>query len=147
MSQLAGRVAIVTGGVQGIGLGVSMCLARAGANVMLAELVEHNIPSAVAEIERVGVKAYGVQTNVADSDSVDLMVQTTLERFGQIDILVNNAGLVNAKHISQQTETDYDAVLDVNLKGTFLCCTRVMKEMSKRRKGAIVIIASMAAII
>ena len=68
MSQLAGRVAIVTGGVQGIGLGVSMCLARAGANVMLAELVEHNIPSAVAEIERVGVNAYGVQTNVADSD-------------------------------------------------------------------------------
>ena len=56
MSQLAGRVAIVTGGVQGIGLGVSMCLARAGANVMLAELVEHNIPSAIAEIERVGVR-------------------------------------------------------------------------------------------
>ena len=145
MSQLAGRVAIVTGGVQGIGLGVSMCLARAGANVMLAELVERNIPAVVSEIERVGVKAYGVQTDVADSDSVDQMVRTTLKRFGQIDILVNNAGLVNAKHISQQTETDYDAVLDVNLKGTFLCCTRVMKEMGKRKKGAIVNIASMAA--
>ena len=86
MSQLAGRVAIVTGGVQGIGLGVSMCLARAGANVMLAELVERNIPAAVAEIEGVGVKAYGVQTDVADSDSVDQMVRTTLKRFGQIEI-------------------------------------------------------------
>ena len=63
MSQLAGRVAIVTGGVQGIGLGVSMCLARAGANVMLAELVERNIPAAVSEIERVGVKVYGAQTD------------------------------------------------------------------------------------
>ena len=145
MNQLNGRVAIVTGGVQGIGLGVSLSLARAGAKVVLAELVEENIPAAVAEIEEIGVQAFGVQTDVTKASSVDRMVCATLERFGQIDILVNNAGLVNAKHISEQTEADYDAVLAVNLKGTFLCCTRVVQEMSKRNTGAIVNLASMAA--
>ena len=145
MNHLNGRVAIVTGGVQGIGLGVSLSLARAGAKVVLAELVEENIPAAVAEIEEIGVQAFGVQTDVTKANSVDRMVCATLERFGQIDILVNNAGLVNAKHISEQTEADYDAVLAVNLKGTFLCCTRVVQEMSKRNTGAIVNLASMAA--
>ena len=145
MIQLNGRVAIVTGGVQGIGLGVSLSLARAGANVVLAELVEGKIPAAVAEIEEVGAQALGVQTDVTKASSVDHMVRATLERFGQIDILVNNAGLVIKKHISEQTEADYDAVLGVNLKGTFLCCKRVVEEMRKRHTGAIVNIASIAA--
>ena len=145
MINLDGRVAIVTGGVQGIGLGVSLSLARAGANVVLAELVEERIPPAIAEIEKLGVQALGVQTDVTKADSVDHMVCATLERFGQIDILVNNAGLVIRKHISEQTEADYDAVLGVSLKGTFLCSARVVEEMRKRNKGAIVNLASQAA--
>ena len=145
MSQLNGRVAIVTGGVQGIGLGVSESLARAGASVVLAEAVEERIPAAVAEVEALGAQALGVQTDVARASSVDRMVRTTLERFGQIDILVNNAGAIVVKHFSDQTEADYDAVLDVNLKGVFLCCKRVVEEMRKRRTGAIVNIASVAA--
>ena len=145
MSQLNGRVAIVTGGVQGIGLGVSQSLARAGASVVLAEAVEERIPAAVAEIEALGAQALGVQTDVARASSVDRMVRSTLERFGQIDILVNNAGAIVVKHFSDQTEADYDAVLDVNLKGVFLCCKRVVEEMRKRRTGAIVNIASVAA--
>ena len=115
MNQLNGRVAIVTGGVQGIGLGVSLCLARAGANVVLAELVKENILAASAKIEETGVQVLGVQTDVTDASSVDHLVRATMERFGRIDILVNNAGVVNANHISKQTEADYDAVLDVNL--------------------------------
>ena len=145
MNQLNGRVAIVTGGVQGIGLGVSLCLAKAGANVVLAELVKENILAAASKIEETGVQVLGVQTDVTDASSVDHLVRATMERFGRIDILVNNAGVVNANHISKQTEADYDAVLDVNLKGTFLCCTRVVEEMGKRNTGAIVNIASMAA--
>ena len=145
MIRLDGRVAIVTGGVQGIGLGVSLSLARAGANVVVAELVEGLIPAAVAEIEEEGAQALGVQTDVTKASSVDHMVRATLERFGQIDILVNNAGLVIKKHISEQTEADYDAVLDVSLKGTFLCCTRVVEAMRKRNTGAIVSLASGAA--
>ncbi len=135
----------MTGGVQGIDLGVSLKLARAGANVVLAELVEEHIPAAVAEIEALGVQALGVQTDVTDASSVDRMVRATLERFGQIDILVNNAGLVIKKHFSEQTEADYDAVLGVNLKGVFLCCKRVVEEMQKRNSGAIVNLASGAA--
>ena len=145
MSQLNGRIAIVTGGVQGIGLGVSQSLARAGASVVLAEAVEERIPAAVAEIEALGAQALGVHTDVARASSVDHMVRATLERFGQIDILVNNAGLVVKKHISEQTKADYNAVLDTNLKGMFLCCKRVVEEMSKRNTGAIVNLASQAA--
>ena len=138
MSQLNGRIAIVTGGVQGIGMGVSQSLARAGASVVLAEAVEERIPAAVAEIEALGAQALGVHTDVARASSVDHMVRATLERFGRIDILVNNAGVLVVKHFSEQTEADYDAVLDVNLKGLFLCCKRVVEEMCKRRTGAIV---------
>lgn len=145
MINLEGRGAIVTGGVQGIGLGISLSLARAGANVVVAELVEERILPAVAEIEKFGVHAMGVQTDVTSAESVDRMVRATLERFGQIDILVNNAGLVIKKHISEQTEADFDAVLDTNLKGMFLCCKRVVEEMSKRNTGAIVNLASHAA--
>ena len=145
MINLDGRVAIVTGGVQGIGLGVSKSLARAGANVVVAELVEERIPPAIAEIEKLAVQAMGVQTDVTSAKSVDHMVCATLERFGQIDILVNNAGLVIKKHITEQTEADFDAVLSTNLKGMFLCCKRVVEEMSKRNTGAIVNLASHAA--
>ena len=145
MINLDGRTAIVTGGVQGIGLGVSLSLARAGANVVVAELVEERIPPVVAEIENLGVHAMGVQTDVTSAKSVDRMVRATLERFGQIDILVNNAGVVIKKHITEQTEADFDAVLDTNLKGMFLCCKRVVEEMSKRNTGAIVNLASHAA--
>ncbi len=145
MIQLNGRVAIVTGGVQGIGLGVSLSLARAGANVVLAEVVEEHIPAAVAEIEEVGGQALGVHTDVTKASSVDNMVRATLERFGQIDILVNNAGVTIKKYTSEHTEAEYDLTLDVNLKGTFLCCKRVVEEMRKRHMGAIVNIASGAA--
>lgn len=145
MINLDGRTAIVTGGVQGIGLGVSLSLARVGANVVVAELVEERIPPAIAEVEKLGVHAMGVQTDVTSAESVDRMVRATLERFGQIDILVNNAGLVIKKHIFEQTEADYDAVLDTNLKGMFLCCKRVVEEMSKHGSGAIVNLASHAA--
>ena len=123
MIDLEGRVAIVTGGVQGIGLGVSLSLARAGANVVVAELVEERMPPAIAEIEKLGVHAMGVQTDVTSAESVDRMVRATLERFGQIDILVNNAGVVIKKHIFEQTEADYDAVLDTNLKGCFFAAS------------------------
>ena len=124
---------------------MGLSLARAGANMVVPELVEGDIRAAVAEIEEVGVQALGVQTDVTKASSLDHMVRATLERFGQIDILINNAGLVIRNPISERTEADYDAVLGVNLKGTFLCCKRVVEKMRNRRTGAIVNIASIAA--
>ena len=146
MTQLDGRVAIVTGGVQGIGGGVAHSLARAGANIVVAEAVQERIPPAVARLEGLGVQALGVQTDVTRAEAVDRLVGQTLERFGKIDILVNNAGIVVLKHMRDQTEADWDRVLDVNLKGVFLCCHRVVREMEKQSSGAIVNIASIAAL-
>ena len=145
MAQLDGRVAIVTGAVQGIGLGVALSLARAGANIVVADMAQDGLASAVAEIEAKGVQALGVQTDVTQAPAIDRLVHETLNKFGTIDILVNNAGVVIIKSIADQSEADWDRVLDTNLKGTFLCSQRVIQEMQKHKRGAIVNLSSIAA--
>ena len=145
MTRLNGRVAIVTGGGQGIGLGVALGLARAGAQVIIADAVPGRLARAVAEVEALGVRALGVSVDVTRADSVSGLVHAALSHFGKIDILVNNAGVVVVKPITQQTEADWNKVLEVNLKGVFLCCHRVVQEMIKQKSGAIVNIASIAA--
>ena len=145
MTRLDGRVAVVTGAGQGIGHGVATCMARAGASVVVIDAVQERIAQTVAEVEALGVQALGVQANVTQAGDVDRLVQEALNRFGHIDILVNNAGVVVVKVITEQTEADWDKVLNVNLKGVFLCCHRVVQEMIKQKRGAIVNIASIAA--
>jgi 3-oxoacyl-[acyl-carrier protein] reductase len=145
MTRLDGRVAIVTGAGQGIGQGVALCLARAGAHVVVSDTAQDRIAQTVAEIQALGSQALGIQANVTQANEVDRLMQDTLSRFGKIDILVNNAGVVVVKSITNQTEADWDKVLNVNLKGVFLCCHRVVQEMIKQQCGAIVNIASIAA--
>ena len=145
MAQLDGRVAIVTGAAQGIGLGVALSMARAGANIVVADIVQDGLASAVAEIEATDVQALGIETDVTQARAIDRLVYETLERFGTIDVLVNNAGVVIIKPIAEQSEADWDRVLDTNLKGTFLCSQRVIQEMQKHKRGAIVNLSSIAA--
>jgi 3-oxoacyl-[acyl-carrier protein] reductase len=145
MQTLTGRVAVVTGAGQGIGRGVALCLARAGAHVVVNDLVQERISRTAAEVEALNVQALSVPGDVTRSQDVDRLVRDTLGRFGRIDILVNNAGIAVIKSMVEQTEADWDAVLNVNLKGVFLCCHRVVQEMIKHKRGAIVNIASIAA--
>jgi 3-oxoacyl-[acyl-carrier protein] reductase len=145
MTRLDGRVAIVTGAGQGIGQGVALCLARAGANVVVNDAKQESVAQTVTDVEALGVQALGIQANVTQASDVDRLARETLGRFGKIDILVNNAGVVVIKSLTEQTEADWDGVLDVNLKGVFLCCHRVVQEMIKQKRGAVVNIASIAA--
>ncbi len=142
---LLDRVAIVTGAGQGMGRGIAKCLANAGAHIVVAEYEAERIAPVAAEIEALGVKCLGAPTDVSKAADVKRTVEQTMQRFGQIDILVNNAGRVVIKPMIEQTDEDWDRVLNTNLKGVFLCCREVLPHMIARKRGAIVNIASIAA--
>ncbi len=142
---LTDKVAIVTGAGQGIGRAIALRLAGAGATVVVAEL-DRKVGEAVAkEIEALGRKSLVIEVDVSKLDQTQRMAQQTLEAFDQIDILVNNAGIAGkTATLPDLDESDWDAVLDVNLKGVFLCCKAVIDHMIERQYGKIVSVASIA---
>jgi 3-oxoacyl-[acyl-carrier protein] reductase len=140
--RLAGKVALVTGAAQGIGRAIALLLAQNGAEIVVSDINLVRAEETAKEIEGTGQRAMAMKVDVANSAEVERMVQTILERFGHIDILVNNAGIARDKLILRMTEEDWDAVLNVNLKGTFNCTKAVVRHMSKQRSGKIVSIAS-----
>src|SRR4030042_6291929 len=140
--KLAGKVALVTGGAQGIGKAIALLLAQNGSDIVVSDINLEKAEETAKEIEETGQRAMAIKVDVAHSEEVERMVQTILERFGHIDILVNNAGIARDKLILRMTEEDWDAVLNVNLKGTFNCTKAVVRHMSKQRSGKIVSIAS-----
>jgi 3-oxoacyl-[acyl-carrier protein] reductase len=143
------RVAIVTGSTMGIGRATAMAFARAGANVVVngrrIELIRH----VTEEIKKEGGKAIGVKADVTDSGQVAALVDETIAAFGRIDILVNNAGgpadAPTVEHYLDIPEEYWDKLVDLNLKGAFLCCRAVVKYLMAQRSGKIVNIASGAA--
>jgi 3-oxoacyl-[acyl-carrier protein] reductase len=140
--ELLGKVALVTGGAQGIGKAVALLLARNGADSVVSDVNLERAEETSREIESLGRKAMAIKADVSRVGDVEGMVQAILEKFGKIDILINNAGIARDKLILRMTEEDWDAVLGVNLKGTFNCTKAVIKHMSKQRSGKIVNIAS-----
>lgn len=140
---LKGQVAIVTGGSRGIGRAICLELARLGVNVVVnyAGNVE-KANEVVSECEKFGVKAIAVGADVSKMTEVEALVATTVETFGKIDILVNNAGITCDKLLMRMTESDFDRVIDTNLKGAFLTMKLVSKIMMKQRSGNIVNISS-----
>ena len=137
------KTAIVTGGSRGIGRAVCLELARQGINVVLcyagnAEKAEQT----AAQCEALGVKALAVRCDVADAADVKALVDTAIRAFGRIDILVNNAGITRDGLLMMMKEEDFDAVLDTNLKGAFLCLKAVSRAMMKQRYGRIVNLSS-----
>ena len=140
---LTGKTAIVTGGSRGIGKAVCLELARRGCNIVLS--FAGNTAAAdqtVAECQDLGVQALAVQGNVADADAVKALFDAALKQFGAIDILVNNAGITRDNLLMLLKEEDFDAVVDTNLKGTFLCMKAAVRPMMKQRHGRIISLSS-----
>jgi len=145
MFSLSGKVALVTGGRRGIGRAIALTMAKAGADVALCDYISESgdIERTVAEIQKLGRRSAGFITDVSVATQVPKMVQDVLTMFGQIDILVNNAGISpGTPPTPLLDEKDWDEVLDVNLKGCYLCSKAVLPNMSEQRAGSIINIAS-----
>jgi NAD(P)-dependent dehydrogenase (short-subunit alcohol dehydrogenase family) len=140
--ELSGKAAIVTGGSSGIGRAVVLKLAGEGAKVTIAD-VDLNLATRVAEEAKgLGGSCITVRTDVSKSQDVSNMVAETIRQFGKVDILVNDAGVGAGAMVQDLTEEDWDRVIGINLKGTFLCCREVIKHMIEKKSGRIVNFAS-----
>ncbi len=139
---LEGKRALVTGAGRGIGKAIALLLAREGADVAVSDIAVDPARETVKEIESLGGKALAIEGNVADRVGAEKMVEKVVEEFGGIDILVNNAGITRDALLLRMKEEDWDAVMDVNLKGTFNCTKAAVRFMSRQKSGKIVNIAS-----
>ncbi len=144
---LAGQVALVTGASRGIGRGVALALARAGADVALAARTVPDLEEVAAKVEALGRRALVVPADVRDDRSVGVMVEAALDTFGRLDILVNNAGLGHFGPIEDLSIEQFDEMLGVNLRGPFLCARAVVPAMKRQGSGTILNIASVAGLV
>ena len=139
------KVAIVTGAGQGIGRGIALRLAEFGANVVLLDIRQDTLDEVAEEIRSKGVEVLSLQVDVTRSERLRHMARLVMAEFGQIDILVNNAGITGRTvPMVELNEQDWDQVMNLNLKGVFLCCQAVLGYMIERRYGKIVNVASIA---
>lgn len=128
------KVAIVTGSGRGIGLGIATALAKEGCNVVISDIDQATSEQAAQEMLKLGVKSLAIKCDVSNKVEVDNLIAKTIEAFGRLDILVNNAGIFPFTSFMDMKESDWDRVMNVNLKSIFLCsqsAVKVMKEGSK----------------
>jgi 3-oxoacyl-[acyl-carrier protein] reductase len=142
---LAGQVAIVTGASRGIGRAIALQLARVGAKVVVNYASSSGAADElVAQIATEGGEAIAVQADVSKSDQIDALFSTVMDKWGRVDVLVNNAGITRDTLLLRMKPEDWQAVIDTNLTGVFLCTRAVSKIMLKQKSGRIVNIASVA---
>ena len=145
LQTLKSQVAIVTGGSRGIGKAIALELASLGANVAINYASSSSAAESVADtINNAGGKAIAIKADVSKSEEVDALIGSTIEKLGKIDILVNNAGITRDTLLLRMKPEDWQAVIDLNLTGVFLCTRAVSKLMLKQRSGRIINIASVA---
>jgi 3-oxoacyl-[acyl-carrier protein] reductase len=140
-------VAIVTGAGRGIGREIAATLAQEGVKTVMTDIDQDNLSDAKSDFESRSLKGQQYRCDVRDSSQVQEVVNKTVEHYGRIDILVNNAGIVSDAPLDRLSEEQWDATIDVNLKGTFLMCKFAVPVMKKQKSGRIINAASFAAII
>ena len=138
------KIAIVTGSGRGIGKSTALELAKEGAKVVVSDIDIKECQNVCNEIKKIGSDAIAVKCDISKKSDVDAMIKKTMQKFQKIDILINNAGVVLTKPFVEMTEKDWDFVLDINLKGVFLCTNAVVKQMIKQKSGKIISVASTA---
>lgn len=143
---LTGKTALVTGGGRGIGKAIAQRLSKAGAIVIINDVSEAS-EATTTQIKAEGNQSLFIKCNVSSSEDVNRMAETIIATFGRLDILVNNAGITRDQLTMRMTDEDWDAVIDVNLKGVFLCTRAALKYMMKQRWGRIINISSISGII
>jgi len=139
---ITGKTALVTGAAQGIGRDIALALATDGADVAICDVNLDAAQKTAADIEALGRRSLALKANVAASAEVTAMMDQIVEKFDRIDILVNNAGITRDGLILRMKDEDWDLVLSINLKGSFLCTKSALKYMTKQRGGTIINIAS-----
>jgi len=142
--KLEGKVAIVTGAAQGIGREIALTLAKEGADITVSDIDPQLAEKVATEIKSLGRQAKAMKADVSNSKEVNQLVGQTLENFKKIDMLVNNAGIDSIIPAIELTEAQWDSIIDINLKGQFLCSQAVGRHMIKQKSGKIVNIASIA---
>ncbi len=140
-----GMTGIITGGARGIGEAIAEGFAKNGVNLAIADVNREAAIETAARLTKLGVKAVGIKLDVSSAETVIKAFEDIRKEFNRIDILINNAGITKDCVLLRMKEEDWDAVVDTNLKGVFLCSKEAIKEMSKQRYGRIVNITSVAA--
>jgi len=146
MGRLEGRVAFITGAGRGIGAATALRMAEEGAQVVLADIDTEGCKQVSAELDRLGSEGLVVPCNVADSAMVQDAIDKAANHFGRLDILVNNAGVVRDNLLFKMSEDDWDTVMNVHLKGAFLCSRAAQKYMVQQKYGRIVSLSSTSAL-
>ena len=141
---LSGKLAIVTGAGRGIGAVIADAFANAGADLVIADINEDSARKIAESTQQIGRKALAVKTDVASPADVDRLFETVQAEFGGVDILVNNTGIWFRRPFLEIADSEWDNVLSVNLKGTFMCSQRAARMMMAKRRGCIINIASHA---
>ncbi len=141
------KVAIVTGSARGIGKAIAMKFAQDGYDVVISDILQDVAQETAKEIEALGQKALVVVADVSKAEDAERLINETVNTFGRLDVLVNNAGITRDNLAIRMKENEWDMVLNINLKGTFLCSQAAAKVMMKKRTGRIVNIASVSGIL
>jgi NAD(P)-dependent dehydrogenase (short-subunit alcohol dehydrogenase family) len=148
MFNLTGKVAIVTGGYQGIGRGIAEGLAEAGSDVVICARNYDRCVDACSEIEKLGVKTLPIRCDISKTEEVKSLVSETVKEMGKINILVNNAGVGGSeKPVIEMSDEDWDHAVNIDLRGAFLCAREATKEMIKQGGGKIINVSSIAGFI